>query len=151
MPNCFILGRGLRKFLAASSTTIESLPLKELDFGLQKPTGPSSGVVASIVLIIIALSFVFLHNSHTFQIVLEDTFTSNHFSGTFQNQNCCCLNNHKKSKLCQKVIIFISLERSCVTLSNEAMVILFPILLSSYLDFCEMSAKKKIIKKCDWL
>ena len=26
---------------------MESLPLKELDFGLQKPTGPSSGVVAS--------------------------------------------------------------------------------------------------------
>ena len=54
----FILGRGLRKFLAASSTTMESLLLKELDFGLQKPTGPSSGVVASIVLIIIALSSV---------------------------------------------------------------------------------------------
>ena len=47
----FILGRGLRKFLAASSTTMESLPLKELDFGLQKPIGPSSGVVASIVLV----------------------------------------------------------------------------------------------------
>ena len=43
--------RGLRKFLAASYTTMESLPLKELDFGLQKPTGPSSGVVASIVLV----------------------------------------------------------------------------------------------------
>ena len=27
------------------------LPLKELDFGLQKRTGPSSGVVASIVLV----------------------------------------------------------------------------------------------------
>ena len=47
----FILGRGLRKFLAASSTTMESLPLKELDFGLQKPTGPSLRVVASIVLV----------------------------------------------------------------------------------------------------
>ena len=47
----FILGRGLRKFLADSSTTMESLPLKELDFGLQKRTGPSSGVVASIVLV----------------------------------------------------------------------------------------------------
>ena len=34
---------------AASSTTMESLLLKELDFGLQKRTGPSSGVVASIV------------------------------------------------------------------------------------------------------
>ena len=42
--------RGLRKFLAASSTTMESLPLKEVDFG-QKPKGPSSGVVASIVLV----------------------------------------------------------------------------------------------------
>ena len=30
---------------------MESLPLKELDFGLQKQTGPSSGVVASIVLV----------------------------------------------------------------------------------------------------
>ena len=39
------------KFLAASSTTMESLPLKELDFGLQKPSGPSSGVVASTVLV----------------------------------------------------------------------------------------------------
>ena len=41
---------GLRKFLAVSST-MESLPLKELDFVLQKPTGPSSRVVASIVLV----------------------------------------------------------------------------------------------------
>ena len=67
-PDCFILGRGLRKFLAASSTTMESLPLKELDFGLQKPTGPSSGVVASIVLIIIALSsvsFLFFYTTRT--------------------------------------------------------------------------------------
>ena len=30
---------------------MESLPLKELDFGLQKRTGPSSGVVASIVMV----------------------------------------------------------------------------------------------------
>ena len=55
---------------------MEALPLKELDFGLQKPTGPSSGVVASIVSIIIALSSVsflfFTHNSHTFQIVLGE-------------------------------------------------------------------------------
>ena len=36
---------------AASSTTMESLPLKELDFGLKKPTGPRSGVVASIALV----------------------------------------------------------------------------------------------------
>ena len=40
-----------RPWTAASSTTMESLPLKELDFGLQKPTGPSSRVVASIVLV----------------------------------------------------------------------------------------------------
>ena len=50
-PDLFTLGRGLRTFFAASSTTMESLPLKELDFGLQKRTGPSSGVVASIVLV----------------------------------------------------------------------------------------------------
>ena len=36
------------KFLAAFSTTMESLPRKVLDFGLQMPTGPSSGVVASL-------------------------------------------------------------------------------------------------------
>ena len=30
---------------------MESLPLKELDFGLQKRTGPNSGVVASIVVV----------------------------------------------------------------------------------------------------
>ena len=42
---------GLSKFFAASSTTMESLPLKGLDFGLLKRTGPSSGVVASIVLV----------------------------------------------------------------------------------------------------
>ena len=41
----------LESFFSASSTTMESLPLKELDFGLQKRTGPSSGVVASIVLV----------------------------------------------------------------------------------------------------
>ena len=50
------LGRGLRNFLAASSITMESLtmeslPLKVLDFGLQMPTGPSSGVVAFILLV----------------------------------------------------------------------------------------------------
>ena len=50
-PDLFTLRRGLRKFFAASSTTMESLPLKELDFGLQKRTGPSSCVVASIVLV----------------------------------------------------------------------------------------------------
>ena len=47
----FTLGCGLRKFFAASSTTMELLPLKERDFGLQKRTGPSSVVVASIVLV----------------------------------------------------------------------------------------------------
>ena len=56
---------GLGKFLAASSTTMEALPLKELDFGLQKPTGPSSGVVASIVSIIIAVSFLFFYTQLT--------------------------------------------------------------------------------------
>ena len=45
----FILGRGLLNFLAASSTTLESLPLKVLDFELQMPTGPSSGAVACIL------------------------------------------------------------------------------------------------------
>ena len=46
----------LERFFAASSTTMKLLPLKELDFGLQKRTGPSSGVVASIVLVSPGLS-----------------------------------------------------------------------------------------------
>ena len=41
----------LESFFAAYSTTMESLLLKELDIGLQKRTGPSSGVVASIFLV----------------------------------------------------------------------------------------------------
>ena len=45
----------LEKFFAASSTTMELLPLKELDFGLQERTGLSSGVVASIVLVSLGL------------------------------------------------------------------------------------------------
>ena len=131
---------------------MESLPLKKLDCGLQKPTGPSSGVVASIVLIIIALSsvsFFFLHNSHTFQIVLgelQDTCTSNHFKNILKNQNCCCSKNHKKSKLGHKVIIFISCERSCVTLHSKWLFFLISILLSSYLDFCEKFFCKLKIK-----
>ena len=69
----------------------------------------------------------------------------------FKNQNCGCFKNHKKSKLCHKVIIFISLESSCVTLRTVHVFFLFPILLSSYLDFCEKFLKyfflnsKKII------
>ena len=35
-------------FLAASFITMESVLLKELDFGLQNPTGPTSGVVVSV-------------------------------------------------------------------------------------------------------
>ena len=38
----------LKKFFAASSTTMELLPLQGLDFGLQKRTGPSSGVVVLV-------------------------------------------------------------------------------------------------------
>ena len=59
----------------------------------------------------------------------------------FKNQNCCFFKNHKKSKLCHK-IIFISLESSCVTLRTVHLFFLFPILLSSYLDFCEKFLKK---------
>ena len=117
------------KFLAASSTTMATLPLKKLDFGLQKPTGPSSGVVASIVLIIIALSsvsFFFLHTTHTpFRLYWVNFY----FEPLFKNQNCCCSKNHKKSKLGHKVIIFISCERSCVTLHVECPLFLFSILL----------------------
>ena len=46
----FILGRGIRNFLAASSTTMKLLP-QGTGFGLQRPTGPSSGAVACILLV----------------------------------------------------------------------------------------------------
>ena len=94
---------------------MESLPLKELDFGLQKPTGPSSGVVSfhsfDYNCFVFSKFFFFLHNSHTFQIVLEDTFTSKGFSRI----------RIVVSKIIKihKVIIFISLERSCVTLLDR--------------------------------
>ena len=32
-------------------SSMESLPLKGLDFGLQRPTGPSSGAVVSILMV----------------------------------------------------------------------------------------------------
>ena len=67
------------KFLAASSTTKETLPLKKLDFGLQKPIGPSSGVVASIVLIIIALSSGSFFFFTQLTDCVGDTCTLNHF------------------------------------------------------------------------
>ena len=56
---CFILGRGLLNYHAASSTTMESLPLKVLDFGLQMPTGPrqieETGFLAFIDVIVIPI------------------------------------------------------------------------------------------------
>ena len=45
------MGGAPARALFSRATTMESLPLKELDFGLQKPTGPSSEVVASLVLV----------------------------------------------------------------------------------------------------
>ena len=44
----FLLSRLLRKFFLLLWSHYR---WKELDFGLQRPTGPSSGVVASIVLV----------------------------------------------------------------------------------------------------
>ena len=104
--------------------------LKKLDFGLQKPTGPSSGVVASIVLIIIALSsvsfFNFLHNS---QILYFEPLLK------FLKKSELFKKNHKKSKLGHKVIIFISCERSCATLCSEW---LFFSNFHFIVDFCEI-------------
>ena len=104
---------------------MESLPLKELDFGLQKPTGPSSGVVASIVLIIIALSsvsFCFFTQLTPFRLYCVNYKILPLFWDFSKIRIVVVKKNHKKSKLCHKVIIFISLERSCVTLFNEQVV-----------------------------
>ena len=74
---------------------MESLPLKELDVGLQKPTGPSSGVVASIVLIIIALSsvsFFFFYTTHTpFRLYWKVLVLQNHFFWDFQKSELLLL------------------------------------------------------------
>ena len=60
----------------------------------------------------------------------------------FKNQNCCCLKSHKKSKLCHKIIIFISLESSCFNL--RWMVFLFSILLFIFLFFFIFYKKKQL-------
>ena len=60
----------------------------------------------------------------------------------FQKSELFFFKNHKKSKLCHKVIIFISLESSCVSIRTHQADFLFSILLSSYLDFCEKFLKK---------
>ena len=44
----------------------------------------------------------------------------------FKNQNCGCFKNHKKSKLRHKVIIFISLESSCVSTERTLSFFFFP-------------------------
>ena len=98
---------------------MESLPLKELDFGLQKRTGPSSGVVASIVLVSPGLDCPGVNLAEICATCLRCHLLAWSFriiQPLFKNQNCGCFKNHKKSKLCHKVIIFISLESSCVTL-----------------------------------
>ena len=56
-PDCLHSAMDLESFFAASLTTMELLLLKELDFGLKKRTGPSSGVVASLVLVSQGLDF----------------------------------------------------------------------------------------------
>ena len=60
---------------------------------------------------------------------------------TFQKSELFFFKNHKKSKLCHKVIIFISLESSCVSIRSDQADFIFSILLSSYLDFCEKFLK----------
>ena len=63
----------------------------------------------------------------------------------FKNQNCCCLKNHKKSKLCHKVIIFISLESSCFNLGSAFKGFSFFHFIVIY--FCEKNNIKTILKK----
>ena len=121
--------------------------MKELDLRLQKPTGPSSGVVASILLIIIALSSVsfsfFTHNSHTFQIVLEILVLRT----TFKKIRIVVKKIIKNPNLVIKFIIFISLERSCVTLDTECPNFLFFHFIVKLFGFCEiyiLSRKKQV-------
>ena len=68
----------------------------------------------------------------------------------FKNQNCCCLKNHKKSKLCHKIIIFISLESSCFNLGSLLMDFsFFHFIVGVILFFLFFYKKKtkKILKK----
>ena len=53
----------------------------------------------------------------------------------FKNQNCSFFKNHKKSKLCHKVIIFISLESSCVILRTDHLVFSFSHFIVELLEF----------------
>ena len=64
----------------------------------------------------------------------------------FKNQNCCCLKNHKKSKLCHKVIIFISLESSCFNLGSTLKVFSFFHFIVEFF-FLLLKKKKKKLKR----
>ena len=61
----------------------------------------------------------------------------------FKNQNCCCLKNHKKSKLCHKVIIFISLESSCFNLGSILKGFSFVLFIFELFFFFFVEKKKK--------
>ena len=68
----------------------------------------------------------------------------------FKNQNCCCLKNHKKSKLCHKIIIFISLESSCFNLGSLLMgfsFFHFIVRVILFFLFFYKKKTKKILKK----
>ena len=62
----------------------------------------------------------------------------------FKNQNCCCLKNHKKSKLCHKVIIFISLESSCFNIGSTMKGFPFFHFIVEFFCFFVEKTKKKL-------
>ena len=68
---------------------MESLPLKVLDFGLQMPTGPSSGVVACILLVSSKLDCPRISLAEVCATCLELSMWS--FSGCV-TLNCCSSN-----------------------------------------------------------
>ena len=82
MRDLFIFGHGLRNFL-------ESLPLKVQDFGLQMPTGPSSGVVACMVLVSLRLDSPGISLAEVCATCLEMSMWS--FSGGVTLK--CCSSN----------------------------------------------------------
>ena len=87
-------------YLEVSSSTIESLPLKVLDFGLQRPTEPSSGVVASILLVFpgldcleVSLAEVCATSPRLCRLVFDVQCVEITFSRTSKIYGSCTSNN----------------------------------------------------------
>ena len=113
---------------------MELLLLKERDFGLQKRTGPSSGIVASIVLVSPGLkSLAEVCGGVTCgSLVIRDHWT------TFQKSELLLFKIIIKNRNFVIKIIFISLESSCFNLGST---------LKFFFFLLKKKTTKKLFKK----